>query len=96
MIVDANPGDAGVAAAQSGLSASGLSSLPDVFFVSGSVHQLNRIWTAYGVTIEYTPTTGQLGHSNLIDILDPSGRLSYALEPFGNELPSGRYTLSNA
>jgi cytochrome oxidase Cu insertion factor (SCO1/SenC/PrrC family) len=96
VIVDANPNDVGAGASREGLVTDGLSSLPDAYFVSGTLQQLNRVWTAYGVTVEYAPSTGQLGHTNLIDIIDPSGRLDYSLEPFGNELPSGTYTLSNA
>lgn len=96
VIVGTNPADVGSAAAREGLLASGLSSLSDVYFVSGTLRQLNGIWTAYDVTVEYAPSTGQLGHSNLIDIVDPSGRLDYALEPFGNESPSGSYTLAPA
>jgi cytochrome oxidase Cu insertion factor (SCO1/SenC/PrrC family) len=96
VIIDANPSDVGEAAAHDGALTDGLSSLPDLYFLSGTLAQLDRIWTAYGVTVEYSPSTGLLGHSDLIDIVDPSGRLDYALEPFGNELPSGRYTLSSA
>lgn len=96
VIIDANPRDVGVAAARDGASTDGLSSLSDVYFLSGTLRQLNTIWTAYGVTVEYASSSGQLGHSNLIDIVDPSGHLDYALEPFGNESPSGDYTLANA
>lgn len=96
VIVDANPRDVGVAAARSGIATSGLSSLPDAYFMSGSLRQLNSIWSAYGVTVEYAPSTGQLGHTNVIDIVDPAGRLDYALEPFGNESTEGTFSLSDA
>ncbi len=96
VIVDANPHDVGVAAARNGLATSGLSSLPDVHFLSGSLRQLNSIWSLYGVTVEYAPSTGQLGHTNVIDIVDPAEHLDYALEPFANESTTGTYSLSVA
>lgn len=96
VIIDANPRDLGAAAARSGFSRAGLSSLPDAYFLAGTLSQLDGIWKAYGVTVEYAPSTGQLGHTNVIDVVDPAGRLEYALEPFGNESPSGTFTLAAA
>jgi cytochrome oxidase Cu insertion factor (SCO1/SenC/PrrC family) len=96
VIIDANPHDVGAAAARSGISTTGLSSLPNVYFLSGSLRELDEIWTTYGVTVEYAPSTGQLGHTNVIDVIDPSGRLDYALEPFGNESKSGTFRLPAA
>ncbi|MGA8296773.1 MAG: SCO family protein [Acidimicrobiales bacterium] len=96
VIVDANPHDLGTSAARTGPLSTGLSPLPDVYFLSGSLRQLNAIWSAYGVTVDYAPSSGQLGHTNVIYVVDPSGGLEYALEPFGNESPSGTFTLSKA
>jgi cytochrome oxidase Cu insertion factor (SCO1/SenC/PrrC family) len=94
VIVDANPHDLGAAAAKQGYLKSGLSSFPDVYFLSGSLVALDRIWKAYGVTVFFDPATGALAHTNVIDIINASGRLVYSLEPFGNELESGAYVLS--
>ena len=55
VIIDANPRDLGVAAARSGFSRAGLSSLPDAYFLAGTLSQLDGIWKAYGVTVEYAP-----------------------------------------
>jgi cytochrome oxidase Cu insertion factor (SCO1/SenC/PrrC family) len=96
VIVNANPQDVGATAVRSALSATGLSELADTYFVSGTLPQLDRIWSAYGVTVEYVPSTGLLSHTNVIDIIDPRGRLVYALEPFGNEERSGAFTLPAA
>jgi cytochrome oxidase Cu insertion factor (SCO1/SenC/PrrC family) len=96
VIIDANPHDVGAAAASSGLSTTGLSRLPDAYFLSGTLAQLDRAWSAYGITVEYVPSTGLLAHTNLIDIINPSGRLVYSLAPFGNESKSGAFTLATA
>lgn len=93
VVVDANPRDLGSAAAQQGYVASGLSSFPDAYFVSGPLATLDQIWKSYGVTVVFDPATGDLAHTNVIDIIDPAGRLDYSLEPFGDELPSGAYVL---
>jgi cytochrome oxidase Cu insertion factor (SCO1/SenC/PrrC family) len=96
VIINANPHDVGALAVRSALSGTGLSDLADAYFVSGTLSQLDKIWSAYGVTVEYVPSSGQLGHTNVIDIIDPGGRLAYALEPFGNEAKSGTFTLPAA
>jgi cytochrome oxidase Cu insertion factor (SCO1/SenC/PrrC family) len=93
VVIDANPRDLGAQAAATGFARTGLSSLGNVFFLAGSLRDLNRIWAEYGVTVVFDPSTGQLAHTNVIDIIDSSGRRDYALEPFGNESATGRYVL---
>lgn len=94
VVVNANPGHLGTAATQRAVRADRLGTLPNLFFVSGPLATMNKVWAAYGVTVEYDPTTGRLGHTNLIDIIAPNGTLDYSLGPFGNENFAGQFTLS--
>jgi cytochrome oxidase Cu insertion factor (SCO1/SenC/PrrC family) len=96
VVVDANPSDLGRAAASAGIRADHLGSLPDLYFLSGSLPELNKVWVRYDVTIDYDPTTRRLAHTNIIYVISRSGRLTYSLAPFGNESFSGGFSLSLA
>lgn len=55
-------------------------------FLTGAVPVLDRVWKAYGMTIEAQPATGTLSHSELIYFLSPSGRIAARATPFANEV----------
>lgn len=96
VVVNADPAARAVAALRSAIVNDGLDRLPDAYFLTGPLSALVKVWAAYGVTVEYQPTSGHLAHTNLIDILSPRGRLEYSLEPFGNESFTHTYSLPSS
>ena len=62
-------------------------------FASGTVQQLDRVWSAYGITVDVVRSTGAETHSDLLYFIDPTGRLRYVSTPFANESSNGVYGL---
>ena len=93
IVVDANPGDIGPGAPVGALEHEGLSLLPHSYFLAGSLKALNKVWTSYGVNVEYQPASRRLAHTNVIYVIARGGRLDFALQPFGNEASSGVFSL---
>jgi cytochrome oxidase Cu insertion factor (SCO1/SenC/PrrC family) len=94
--VNANPGALGPLYASTALSRDKLSTLPDPYFLTGTIASLNRVWSHYGIAIEYDPANGQLAHTNAIYVISPTGRLDYVLEPFGDESTKGTFSLPSS
>lgn len=94
VVVNTNPGHLGLGALGAAINHDRLGSLPRLYFLSGPLRVMNKIWTSYGVTVEYDPTTGRVAHTNVIYVIGPTGRLDYSLGPFGNESFAGTFSLS--
>lgn len=65
-------------------------------FLDGSLPQLEKVWRAYGVTIELAPANGALAFTQVIDLIDAHGRLRSSLSPFADESFSGSDSLPAA
>lgn len=78
------------------LSVPGLSDRSNVWFLTGSLNQLNDVWSSYGVTINVGAKASQIAHNNVLYFIDPRGRLRSLAVPFANEDRSGAYSLSAA
>ncbi len=54
-------------------------------FLTGSIAQLNPVWSAYGVTIDVQRTSNLVAHNDVMYFIDPAGRLRMTALPFANE-----------
>lgn len=94
--VNTDPG----ALAVSGLraaAATGLSGLPNWHMVTGPLQEMDSVWRAYGITVNFDPSSRVVVHNDLLYILEPGGRFSYSATPFGDESrTTGRYSLGPA
>jgi len=61
-----------------------------------SLPQLSSVWKAYGVTVAVSNTTRLVTHNDVMDFIDPEGRLALQATPFGNEDALGAYRLDPA
>jgi cytochrome oxidase Cu insertion factor (SCO1/SenC/PrrC family) len=64
------------------------------YFLTGSLHQLDRVWRLYGVTIDVQPAMKRLSHNDVLYFIDPTGHLRARAVPFGDESVTGRFSLS--
>ncbi len=63
-------------------------------FLTGSLAALDRVWKAYGITIDVQQNSSIVSHNNLLYFLGPSGRLVATATPIGNEVKNGSYELA--
>jgi protein SCO1 len=63
------------------------------YFLTGSLSQLNTVWTSYGISIDVQRDTGIVSHNDFLYFIDPSGRLRLRAIPFANESTSGLFSL---
>jgi cytochrome oxidase Cu insertion factor (SCO1/SenC/PrrC family) len=64
----------------------GLAGLSNAVLLTGSLKDLNPVWSAYGVTIEAQPASGVVSHSELMDFIRPGGTIADRATPFANEV----------
>jgi len=65
-------------------------------FLTGSLAQLDPVWTSYGVTIEVQRHAHAESHSDLLYFIDASGRLRLRATPYADEAASGSFSLPRA
>jgi cytochrome oxidase Cu insertion factor (SCO1/SenC/PrrC family) len=73
--------------------AAGISSLPDWYFLTGSLRQLDAVWKSYGVAVDVQTSSGLISHNDVLYLIDPSGRLRLRAVPFADESSAGTYSL---
>jgi cytochrome oxidase Cu insertion factor (SCO1/SenC/PrrC family) len=64
--------------------------------LTASLPVLDRVWKAYGVTVEAQAASGIVSHTDLVDFVDPRGALVAQATPFANETGQRRYSLPAA
>lgn len=94
VIVNTNPQSIAVVALPRALSASGLSGLPTVTFLTGSLQRLDKVWSSYGIYISVGAKPGQVSHNNLIYFIGPNGDLAALAEPFARVNKNGVFSLA--
>jgi hypothetical protein len=62
--------------------------------VTGPLTSINPVWKAYDVSISVNTKSGLEDHSDVMDFLDPQGRLRYQATPFANESPARTFSLA--
>ena len=93
VIVNTDPNATKISAQSRALTVPGLSDDPSVTFLSGSVDNLNRVWSAYGVRIAVGAKAKEVSHNNVLYFIGPNGNLSSYASPFGTESKTGLYSL---
>jgi protein SCO1 len=94
VIINTNPKLTTATSAVPALDKTGLAHRSNVTFVTGSLNQLNSIWTNYGVTINVGARANEIAHNNVLYFVDPRGRLRQLALPFANEGANRAYSLS--
>jgi cytochrome oxidase Cu insertion factor (SCO1/SenC/PrrC family) len=75
------------------ITATGLGSLPNWHFLSGTVHTLNSVWNAFGVSISVYVDTKVVVHNDVLYLVDPRGDLVSRGSPFSDESHRGVFSL---
>jgi len=65
-------------------------------FLTGTVRQLEPVWTAYGVTIDVQRSSNLVAHNDVLYFIDPQGRLRLMALPFADETVHRRFSLPAA
>ncbi len=68
----------------------GLQRLPNWHFVTGPVPALRRVWHDYGIWVK-GGRHGDVKHSSVVYVIDPSGRERYLLHPVRNRSSEARF-----
>ncbi len=66
------------------------------YFLTGSLQQLDHVWTLYGLTVDVQPATRRVAHNEFLFFIDAAGRLRARAVPFGNESRTGRFSLPSS
>ncbi len=95
-IVNTDPKQLSISSQSEALREPGLSNIPSVSFLSGSIQSLNGVWTTYGVRISVGAKANEVTHNNVLYFIGPSGGLDAYAKPFGVESKSGRFSLNSS
>ncbi len=96
MVVNTDPLETSLVVTPPALTQTGLGGLANVTFLTGSLRDLSSVWKAYGVTVALSNTTRLVTHNDVMDFIDPRGRLALQATPFANENSFGVYSLDPA
>jgi cytochrome oxidase Cu insertion factor (SCO1/SenC/PrrC family) len=91
--VNTDPLDLSVVPTPPAVSRSGLASLPNWYFLTGSIHQLDPVWNALGVSISVYVDQRIAVHNDVLYLIDPKGDLVVRGTPFSDESHQGVYSL---
>lgn len=94
-IVNTDPRDHAVNAEPAALTRTGLASRSNVVFLTGSLRDLDPIWTDYGIRIKVGSKATEVSHNNVMYFISPKLRLEALATPFARETKSGVYSLSD-
>jgi cytochrome oxidase Cu insertion factor (SCO1/SenC/PrrC family) len=56
-----------------------LQDVPNWRYLTGSLPQLQAVWKAFGVDVEYSPGGAMIGHSEIAFVIDATGRTRFVL-----------------
>lgn len=95
-VVNTDPHDTALTTSPPALTVPGLSGVPGVHFLTGTLPVLNATWIDYGVQVTVGGTPSRQSHNAILYFVDPKGRLRSSALPFGNQVASGAFTLPSA
>lgn len=96
VIVNTDPNATSISPASAALRVPRLNDAPSVTLLSGSVTDLSRVWSEYGIQVEVGATRSQVSHNNALYFIGPHGNIVSYAAPFGTESKSGRYSLNSS
>jgi cytochrome oxidase Cu insertion factor (SCO1/SenC/PrrC family) len=91
--VNADPLVTAPTTAQRTSAALGLASEPNWYLLTGSLAQLDPVWTRYGVTIDVAKSTGRVAVTPVLYFLDGAGHERLRATPFADETRAGKVSL---
>jgi cytochrome oxidase Cu insertion factor (SCO1/SenC/PrrC family) len=56
-----------------------LTHLANWHYLTGSLAQLSAVWSSYGVKADYSPGGAMVAHSDVVYVIDGSGRARFVL-----------------
>ena len=74
----------------------GLGAMGNWYFLTGTLAELDHAWTRYGVTVDVSTTTHRVAHTDVVYLLDASGRERLRATPSVDESRTGRVSLPEA
>jgi len=95
-IVNTDPNQHSVSPQSEALREPRLSKIPSVSFLTGSVQQLDSVWTTYGVKINVGARANEVTHNNVLYFIGPNGKLDAYATPFASENKFGHFTLNSS
>jgi cytochrome oxidase Cu insertion factor (SCO1/SenC/PrrC family) len=78
--VDANPRYLGTDYLNAFDDQEGLQGIPNWFYLTGTLPQLQHAWRALGALIEFEPGGAMIDHSDYAYVIDPSGRVRFDVD----------------
>ncbi|HEY5266567.1 MAG TPA: SCO family protein [Acidimicrobiales bacterium] len=96
VVVNTDPRQTSVSNNSAALQIPGLANSKSVTLLSGTVNQLNKVWTSYGILIKIGTQANQISHNNALYFIGPQGKLAAFSKPFAQEDSSGKYSLDAA
>jgi cytochrome oxidase Cu insertion factor (SCO1/SenC/PrrC family) len=95
-VVNTDAHDTSPGASPLAMTSTGLSNYANVFFLEGTLHQLNRVWAKYGVLVKTGSTMNEVAHNNVLYFINARGNLRAQATPVGSENANGVFSLSAA
>ena len=93
VIVNTDPNKTSVSGESRALLVPGLSKIPSVKFLTGSVAKLDAVWSAYGIRVYVGAKANEVSHNNALYFIGPNGNLEAYAKPFAAESKSGTFSL---
>jgi cytochrome oxidase Cu insertion factor (SCO1/SenC/PrrC family) len=78
------------------LSVTGLHNHSSVVFLTGTLSQLDSVWTNFGVKIKVGAKRNEISHNNVLYFIGPHRNLGGVAEPFANVSSAGSFSLNEA
>jgi len=94
VIVNTDPHATKISTNSGALTVPGLSGDGSVTLLSGSIDQLNLVWSAYGIRVIVGAKASEVSHNNALYFIGPNGNLVSYSAPFGTESKTGLYSLN--
>jgi cytochrome oxidase Cu insertion factor (SCO1/SenC/PrrC family) len=96
VIINSDPGHLRDTLTPPALRTPQLQALSGVFFLNGSLTQLNSVWVHYGLSVRVGRRPSQIVHNNVMYFIDPRGKLRALAVPFAYERRNETFALKES
>lgn len=94
--VNSDPLATGSVPAPPAVTSTGLGSLANWRYLTGTLPTLDAVWRRYGVAIDVYTKTGRVTHNDVMYFIDRGGRLRIRATPVANKSRAGLFSLPRA